>query len=162
VDFWLLVTFSKAAKCFSEHWRFFSSASISLHLRIPKDLCVRFLCWEKLNLQICLFLFQCVCVAFFEEEVKVLFCHVIVVGERVEVEDLVWSWVLRWVHDLCSVLFEERQLWIGTQFEGGGCAVGWLCVQWGRVWEFRKLMQCWRNKETLFLGKSLLVLLLRF
>lgn len=48
------------------------------------------------------------------------------------------------------------------QFEGGGCAVGSLCVQWGRVWEFRKLMQCWRNKETLFLGKSLLVLLLRF
>ncbi len=91
VDLWLLVTFSKDEKCFSEQWRFFSSARISLHLRIPKDLCVCFLCWEKLNLQICLFLFQCVCGAFFEGEVKVLFCHVIVVGERVEVEHLVWS-----------------------------------------------------------------------
>jgi hypothetical protein len=87
--FWL--HFPRMISAFLNIGDFFLQLASHCISESPRIYVFAFLCWEKLNLQICLFLFQCFCVAFFEGEVKVLFCQVIVVGERVEVEDLVWS-----------------------------------------------------------------------
>ncbi len=90
VDFWPLVTFSNDEKCFSEHWRFFSSASISLHLKSPRIYVFAFYVGKVKLVNLCVSLSMCLC-CFLRGRSQGPFCLVIVVGERVEVEDLVRS-----------------------------------------------------------------------